>query len=288
MRLFIVSIAVCFAVGFIILTTRIWGLGQNYKLYEHDFFKGNTPLVIMKADTLPDIDAAVKLKPDVVIWLDVRMSSDKNIFILDAKKDNQFLSAKKAEQDQNPTTPILKGSKLSDYSWEQINEFYKNTPALKEIYENFPQTRFVLNVVDNVMDVHTTVIAAINELHPDKRTMVQSDALVLVDNIKELKPVWVYGTSLPDLMRLMSLDSLYVLPATEFKGDVFVAPFKVMNRPAFNDDIINEMKRRHKRIFLGPVQSKEEFDEASRYQVNGYITENLPQLLQWLDQNRVQ
>jgi glycerophosphoryl diester phosphodiesterase len=283
MRLFIVSIAVCFAVGFIILTTRIWGLGQNYKLYEHDFFKGNTPLVIMKADTLPDIEAAVKLKPDVVIWLDVRMSSDKNIFVLDPLKDAQFLSAKKVEQE-----PILKGSKLSDYGWEQINEYYKDTPALKEIYDHFPQTRFVLNVVDNVMDVHTTMIAAINDSHPDKRTLIQSDALVLVDNIKELKPVWVYGTSLPDLMRLMSLDSLYVLPATEFKGDVFVAPFKVMNRPAFNEDIINEMKRRHKRIFLGPVQSKEEFDEASRYQVNGYITDNLPQLMQWLDQHRVQ
>ncbi|MNS99430.1 hypothetical protein D3C72_1338320 [compost metagenome] len=185
-------------------------------------------------------------------------------------------------QKANPQAPIFTGGKLSEYTWEQINEFYKTTPALKEIYEKFKDTRFVLNVIDNVSEVHTTVVAAIEGLNPDARTFLQSDALIIITSIKELKPMWVYGTSYPDIMRLLSFDSLYILPSTQFKGDVFVAPFKVLKRPAFNDDIIAEMRRREKKVFLGPIENEEEYNKAKSLNADALITSNLPQLLEWM------
>lgn len=180
------------------------------------------------------------------------------------------------------------GGRLSEYPWEQINEFYKNTPALKEFYEQFPQNRFVLNIIDNVGEAHTTLVDTIKDLKPNDRTLIQSDVLVIMTSIKEIKPEWVYGTSTPDLMRLMTFDSMFVLPSTQFKGDVFIAPFTIMKRPAFNDDIITEMRRRNKRIFLGPIENEQQFAEASRIKVEGYITNNLPELLRLLGQGPAQ
>ncbi|MBO9668465.1 MAG: hypothetical protein J7501_16830, partial [Bdellovibrio sp.] len=112
---------------------------------------------------------------------------------------------------------------------------------------------------------------------------IQSEANVVIQAVKDLKPEWIYGTGTPDLMRLMSFDSLWVLPATQFKGDVFVAPFKILNRPAFNDDVIAEMRRRKKRVFLGPIKTEEEFNRARAYNADGYITEDLTQLTNWLE-----
>lgn len=283
MRFIFVTIMTLILVGILLLTARIWGLGQVFPPFEHDFFKGNQPFIILKADTLDQVTAATTAQPDVIIWADVRVSKDKVAFILSSDKDAEFLNFKRTEQEKNPTTPIMTGGKLSDYSWEQINEFYKNTPALKEYYEQFPQTRFVLNIVDNVTDVHLDVIRTIEGLNPNPRTLIQSDTLVIMTAIKDLKPEWVYGTSIPDLMRFLAFDSLWILPSTQFKGDVFISPFTLMKRPAFNADIIEEMRRRNKRVFLGPIESKAQFEEAKSYKAEGYITTDLSQLKSFLD-----
>jgi len=282
MRFIFVTLGTVFLILTLITMARIWGLGQKYSPYEHAFFNGSAPLVIVKADTIPAIEEALKIKPDAIIWLDVRLSRDKAVFVLPAKEDNRFLKNREEMQKANPQAPIFTGGKLSEYTWEQINEFYKTTPALKEIYEKFKDTRFVLNVIDNVSEVHTTVVAAVEGLNPDARTFLQSDALIIITSIKELKPMWVYGTSYPDIMRLLSFDSLYILPSTQFKGDVFVAPFKVLKRPAFNDDIIAEMRRREKKVFLGPIENEEEYNKAKSLNADAFITTNLPQLLEWM------
>lgn len=263
---------------------RIWGLGQNYPLYEHSFFSGSTPLIIVKADTLEKANEVLKLRPDAVLWLDVRLSREKVPFILPVSRDREFLDSKRQEQEKSPTTPIMLSNKLAEYPWEQIKEFYKTPPFLKDYYAKFPQTRFILNIIDNVSEVHHVVVDAIKDYLPKERTLVQSDALIIMTSVKDLKPEWVYGTSVPDIVRLLTFDSMWVLPSTQFKGDVFISPFKVRNRSAFNDDIISEMQRRKKRIFLGPIQNESDFAVASRHNVDGYITEDLPKLLQLLGQ----
>lgn len=288
MRILFITAVSFLILGILLLMARIWGLGQSFPVYEHAFFSGPAPIVIVKADTLEKVQETLKLKPDAVIWADVRISSDKVPFILPASRDREFIDMKLAEQKANPTAKIMTGGKLSEYPWEQINEFYKTTPALKEYYEQFPETRFVLNIIDNVHDVHSTVVSAIDDLKPNPRTLIQSDALIIMTSIKELKPEWVYGTSQPDIMRLLSFDSLWILPSTQFKGDVFIAPFKLMKRPAFNDEIITEMRRRNKRIFLGPIENEAQLAEASRYKAEGLITTNLPELLRLLNQGPAQ
>lgn len=280
MRIILATLLTLFVTGILILMTRIWGLGQRFPEFESPFFAGETPLIIVKADTLAKAEDILKLKPQAALWLDVRISSGKVPFILPPNRDVEFLRAKEEQQKANPTVQIMMGGKLSDYSWEQINEFYKTTPALKEFYEKFPNTRFVLNVIDNVSDVHNSVVDAIKEFKPGGRTFIQSDALVLLSAIKELEPTWVYGTSTPDIMRMLSFDSLYVLPSIQFKGDVFVAPFKILKRDAFNEDIIIEMRRRHKPVYLGPIENEDQLRIAMKYKADALITDNLPQLLE--------
>ncbi len=280
MRIFLATLLTFFVTGILILTTRIWGLGQQFAEFNNPFFEGQTPQLILKADTVAKAFAAIQLKRDVVIWLDVRLSVGNVPFILPSARDIEFLKSKTDQQKLNPTQKVLLGGKLSDYPWDQIKDFYSGAPTLKDFYSSFPDTRFILNIIDNVSDVDTVIVDTIKALHPDKRTFIQSDGLVLIKAIKDLKPEWVYGTSVPDLMRFLSFDSMLVLPATQFKGDVFVAPFVIMKRKAFNDEIIAEMRRRHKRIYLGPIANAQQLQEANNIKAEGLITEDLQQLLE--------
>ena len=288
MRIFFITVVSFLVLGVLLLMARIWGMGQTHPIYEHVFFSGPTPMIIVKADTLEKVRETLKAQPEAVIWADVRISRDGIPYILPPQRDREFLAMKAEQQKAHPETPIMTGSKLTEYPWEQINEFYKSTPALKEYYEQFPKTRFVLNVVDNVHDVHRFISAAIENLDPKPRTLIQSDALIVMSAVKDLQPEWVYGTSTPDIMRLLAFDSLFILPSTQFKGDVFIAPFTLQKRPAFNEDIILEMRRRNKRIFLGPITTAAQLADARRYNVEGLITENLPELLTLLNQGPAQ
>ena len=284
MRILGISIGSLIVVWILVMMARIWGMGQTFPPYENDFFAGPPPLIIVKANVLADVEELVKSNPHVVIWADVRFSRDKTAYILDPSQDHRFLENRKMLQEQNPSTPIMTGAKLAEYPWEQINEFYSNTPALREYYEQFPKTRFILNIIDNTAEAHLTLVKAIEDLKPNGRTFIQSDALILLTSIKDLKPEWVYGTSVPDIMRLMTFDSMFILPSTQFKGDVFLAPFIVQKRKPFNEDIMAEMRRRKKRIFLGPIQNKAQLEEAQKYQADGLITENLTELQRLLGQ----
>ncbi len=261
--------------------TRIWGLGQTFPDYPYNFFKDVTsPQLVIQANTLDEAREIVNEKPKALIWVDVRISREKVAFALSPARDFEFLDHKRKLQEENPQAAILTSGKLTEYPWEQINEFYKNTPALKEFYVQFPETKFILNVVDNTLDVHTSVVAAINDLHSDDRTLVQSEANVIIDNIKVAKPQWVYGTSTPDLVRFLSFESIWLVSAIPFKGDVFIAPFTKQKRPAFNEVIIEEMRRRHKRIFLGPIQTPEQLKQARDLKADAYIYESLEALSQ--------
>lgn len=288
MRIIAISILSVFAVAVLITMARIWGDSQPHRTFEHEFFNGSTPLIITKVATLDEARAAVALKEDVVLWVNVRFSKDKVAFILPKSRDAAFFDFKKTEQEKHPETPIFTGGRLAEYSWEQINEFYKTTPALRELYQQFPKTRFVVNLIDNVSEANLMLVEAIEKEKPNARTLVQSDALILMTATKELKPEWVYGTSVPDLMRFLTLDSMFILSATMFKGDVFISPFELLGRPAFNEAVITEIQRRQIRIFLGPIQNEAQLRQAQGYNSFGLITDNLPELLHLLNQGPVQ
>lgn len=275
MRFILVTFFSLLFVGIVLFAARIWGDGQTFPIYEHGFFKENQELTVLKVTSLEQAQAAVQEKPDVVIWLDVRISQDNILYVLSPSADVEFLNFIKAEQEKHPDQQIMTGGKLTGYTWEKLKSFYKDAALLKEYYEKLPQTRFVVNIVDNVLDVHAFVNQVLEPLNPGSRTLIQSDTLVIMTSVKALRPEWLYGTGTADLMRLLSFDSLWILSSVQFKGDVFISPFKLLKRPAFNDAGIAEMRRRHKRVLLGPIENATELAEARRLKADGLIVNDL-------------
>lgn len=273
MRIIAIILGTLVALLIIISMARIWGDSKTYTAYPMAFFTAhkNSKLVI-KAQDIETIKEITTTWPQAIVWIDVRASRDRELFILPPTRDIELLNTLRDKQKETPEAPIFTGGRISDYPWEQINEFYKTTPALFEIYKLFPQTRFILNVVDNVSDVHEKVAATLTEeVKPDKRTLIQSDAGILMTSIKGIKPQWAYGTSIPDLVRLLSMDSMFILSTTQFKGDVFVSPLQIKTRPAFNNAILSEIRKRHKPIYLGPINNEEDFLKAQSFNPDGYI-----------------
>ncbi|MGZ3742559.1 MAG: hypothetical protein ACXVB1_06115 [Pseudobdellovibrionaceae bacterium] len=263
-----VSIIVLFVV---LLISRLWGMGQQYPVFHHPFFDtAPSPLIIVKVSTEKQLQEVNQQKPDAAFWLYVETTNDQKIIVF-----AHDLQAKEM------SIETYRGPKPLAYSLQQLQKLRPETRELKEVLKRFPTQKFVLNILDNVTGIHTGLADVLTDLSPEKRILIQSNYNVILTSLKALQPFWLYGCSQADLMRFLTFESMWLLPTTPFKGDVYIAPFTLMGRPAFHESTLEEVRRRNKKIILGPALDKREFDDALRLKADGIIIENLSDYLNW-------
>lgn len=253
MKILVIIAGTLVAFALFLLMLNQWGSARINTPHEFPFFSNSSSAGLSIAGQLEDVKIA-----DQIYWLDIRLSADKKVFVLPGCYN----------------LPLLRSfgeSKISNLSFEQLKTQRKSLNLLSDFYQRFPHQKFMLNIIDNEFDIDTLVVDAIKDFNPDDRTLVISSAEIITKSIKKLKPLWVYGSSQSDLLRLKTYESLWILPAVSFESDVFVSPVKLMNRDAFNSEIINFLHARQIKTIIAPIYSDEEAALAHKYQVD-YIS----------------
>ncbi len=271
MRVLFISIVSIIVLFVVLLISRLWGLGQKYPDFQHPFFENlAAPAIVIKAQTEKELDDTLRAKPDVLFWLDVETTSDKKLIVFSMDLNPKQMSIE-----------AYRGPKPMGYPFQQLKNTHPDIRELRDVIAKYPGQKFVLNILDNVEGVHTGLVEALKGLSPEKRILVQSNYNVIMTSVKELEPFWLFGCSQADLMRFLTFESMWILPATPFKGDVFISPFVLLGRPAFHETALEEVRRRKKKIILGPALDKKEFDDAVRMKADAIIIENLSDYLDW-------
>lgn len=271
MRVLFISIVSVIVLFVVLLTSRLWGLGQQYPDFQHPFFENVAlPAVILKVENEKELEEAIQKKADVMIWLDVATTNDQKLIVFATDLTPQKMSIE-----------AYRGPKSLAYPLQQLKNMHPEIQELREIVAKYAQQKFVLNILDNVQGVHTGLVEVLKDLSAEKRILLQSNYNVIMTSVKELEPFWLYGCSQADLMRFLTFESMWILPATPFKGDVYISPFVLLGRPAFHESTLEEVRRRKKKIILGPALDKKEFDDAVRMKADAIIVENLSDYLEW-------
>jgi len=271
MRVLFISIVSIVVLFIVLLTSRLWGLGQQFPDFQHPFFDQTAnPAVVFKVQNEKELEEVLQKKADAIIWLDVQTTNDQKIIVFATDLSPQKMSIE-----------AYRGPKSLGYSMQQLKNMDPEIQELREIVSKYAEQKFILNILDNVQGVHTGLAEALKGLSPEKRILLQSNFNVIMTSVKELEPFWLFGCSQADLMRFLTFESMWVLPATPFKGDVYISPFVLLGRPAFHESTLEEVRRRKKKIILGPALDKKEFDDAVRLKVDAIIIENLSDYLEW-------
>ena len=280
MRLLFISLGTLFVFGILLLMTRFWGLSQGYQAFAHPFLEPAKPWQAVRVFDLKTAETLVQKKKDVIFWLDLAKTQDHQFLVINPDRRIDL------------TPELMKdayhGNKTYFYDLQVLRKVYDKELLLNEFFEKFPTTRMILNVRDNAMVVHTTLADLINEENASSRVLIQSDIELVLKTIKELQPLWLYGTSRSDIMRLLNFESIGLLPTCSFVGDVFIAPFKIHRRAAFNAGLLDEVRRRQKTIFLGPLENEAEVLDAHGLNPDGFFYANSELFLKDLDQHPAQ
>lgn len=275
MRLLLISIgSVLFCLS-ILTGARIWGLGQSHPPFEHVFTQAPTPWIGVWSESLEQGKRIVEAHPTAILMIPVRVSKDYKLYVMNNNKDAEFLNKLHDLQMKTPNQQILKGGRLSDYPIEDIEAHFGKQALVTDFLSAFPNSRFILHVIDNAEGVHIVLRDALKPLLAQDRLLINSDADVVIMATKEQMPEWLYGSGHGALMRLLSFESISLEVAAPFKGDVLVSPLKVLNRPMINQAVVNEGHRRNKKVLLGPLLTQDEVEQALAMKVDGYIFSDL-------------
>lgn len=241
-----ISIVSLLLLGFFLTLVHFWGTSRNYPTYDSKFFAGSVaPLKVVPWQQ----EGFIKDDPSWALWADVYRGEENQIIVMPWIEHGK--EVKTLEKKTNPTRPLL-----------------------ADLLKEFPERKFILNIVHNVENIHVQVAKIIDETASENRILLQSPYNVILDSIKQLKPLLTFGSTPADLVRLKSFSALKIVSAAPFKGDAYVGALGIKGVPSLDTEIVNELKRRHKKIILGPIFTKEELATAQSLGADGLFVED--------------
>lgn len=274
MRLLLISFGSVVVFLMMLFTARFWGLGIAYQEFKHPFFEQRA-LYTVQVENFGQAADAIKAEPDVVLWLDVRVTKDHKLIVLSPATTHAYIT-------QSNLGRAYVGPKIYYYNWSLLKTHFAEAKLLTDFVAQFPQRRFVINVIDNQYSIHELVTKELKDYDPDKRFLIHSETDIILKSIKDKEPFWLYGTSLPELTRLVTFSSIGLQPAISVRGDVMISSLKFHQRTFINEDVLSEMKRRKKKVFIGPIKNDIEINQTvglfQKNLVDGFIVENPKQI----------
>lgn len=247
MRLLVISVTAVLMVMFTLLTARMWGNGQTFVPYQHAFFDFlATPQKIIKFKSFEDLK---KAPANQALFVDLLVSRD-GVFAVNF----------------NPQLATLQGHDSTQWPDAVV--------PFKDFLPYLDNRCVILNIVDNLGGIHSHVQKLFGE-HKVKESSclaLTSETESVVKATKEILPRFIYGSSRAEVMTMLSMQSMYILPAFRVRSDLVISPLKSRNKVVIvNEDLVTETHRQFKKFAIGPLESEADIEFAQKMNPDALI-----------------
>ena len=259
MKLLGISLGTVLVAALLWTTLWFWGQSLTYKPYDHPLVSWTTsdgnPRLALQTHDLAEAKTFLEKNSDGILVLNLHVSSE-----------GQFFTAKPEELGfvtKLPETNLeaYKGNKSFYYDLAFLKS---QAPSLipAEEWLQLKPAFWILNIEDNATNVDANLVAWIEKNKLENHAIITSDIDLVISATKDKRPLWIYGSSQSDLTKLLSMASVNLEALVNFKRDYFITPVAWNHRNMLNPKVIAEMKRRFKKVAIGPVHTDQDRAEA--------------------------
>lgn len=248
--LLVVTLGCLFVSALAFVSIKQFARSTVYAEYSHPMLRTEV------TETSPRIfvkPASEKLMPalsgDENLFLDVALTLDHKLVVLN-EKTSQHIRSVNYDQIQKQAVPFAEAMKLA----------------------NHIERKFIFNFTENALGTHEIFLDELKKLKLEKgqNFIAVSDYEASMKALKELEPALIFGTTKPEILRLVAMDSMYLIEATSLRADVVIHPLKIRGVGFYTTSLMNELSRRHVKTIIGPVDSAD-LAEAQKLKPLGII-----------------
>lgn len=249
MKIIMISLATLFVFFISHLSIKFWGKAQVYTDYKHTMLQvasngaqNTTPSTTPTATPIEFIRPSYEHLQEILmsnknVYLDVTVTFDQKLVIPRRK----WLATEK---------PV----RLFTYM-----EVKDQVLLVTEIKDFLKKKKIIFNLNENAQAIHQTFMHDMKLIGLDKgeNFIVTSQFESPLKALKEIAPALVYGSTQPEILKIVAMQSMHLLEATNIRADVIIHPLKIRQHHFYNAEIISEMNKRFKKIVVGPINPEE-------------------------------
>jgi hypothetical protein len=239
MRLIGVTLATLFVVLISFLTVKYWGKSHVYVEYKHPFY--SAPTSVNSSDTSL-AEPLVFIKPK---YENVRAEIEGT--------QNLYLDVS-VTLDQILVTPTQKFEKPIRYS--NFEEIKDKVISIGQIAPHMKgERKFILNLIENAHAMHEILMVNFRKyrLEDGKSFLIVGEYEAPIKALKEIAPALLYGSTKPEILKLLAMESMGLLEAVNLRADAVIHPLQIRKQNFFTENLIQEITRRHKKIIVGVI-----------------------------------
>ncbi len=248
MRLFFSVFISLFVSAVFFFTIKFWGQSQRYIDYNHAFYSNvQAPLIFEKSTEKTLVE---NLQSSKNLYLDIAITLDQQIVLPLQSENTKFRSV---NFNDVKSSAVL----MSDYA-TQLNG-----------------RRLILNLIENPIAGPDILLAELKKMGFDKENnfVFTSPYDAQMKDLKEKAPAYLFGTTNPEILRIKSMESVYLMEASVFRSDIVIHPLNFYHEAFFTETLLKDLKRRFKRFIVGPIKP-EQIEEAKKLNPLGIIIQN--------------
>lgn len=251
MRVILAIIISLFVTMVVFFTIKFWGLSQPYADYKHPFYD-TTELLIFKKPSFANIDKVITTTNEN-LYLDIANTRDQKMVIIRTNNDQSMDHTK-------------------DIRNKQYADIEKDVLLLANYKDHLQKRRIIFNLNENAIAGHLIFMDHVKSLGLEKAEnfILTTPYETLSKSIKELVPTMLFGTTQPEILKLKAMESLNLIEAASMRADILIYPLTYYKQPFYTEKLQFEIKRRFKRIIVGPVLPGE-VEEAKKINPLGII-----------------
>lgn len=253
MRIFLISIGSLFFCLIIFWTIKFWGRSQVFTEYPHPLFEyaatQSRPLYFIK----PQPRLVEKALDSVEnLYLDVATTGDQKVVV-----------AKKVWE--------LKKKPIRYLNYEDIKN---DVILLLDVKNKLSNRKLIFNLSENVQAGHMIFFDELKNLGLEKgeNFIVTSPYEALAKALKEVAPTFLYGSTQPEILKIVAMESMGLIEALKLRADIIIYPLKIKNQKFYDETLLQELSRRRMHFIVGPIDNAQ-VEEAKALNPWGIIVE---------------
>lgn len=236
MRIILVTFCSLIACLIIFWTVKFWGRSLSFVPYSHPLFTfvklNNEPIVFLKP-TPEGLASAIDSSEN--LYLDIASTIDQKVVI--------------------PLKDWTKNRKPLRYS--QYTDVASDVVLLVDVKDKLAGRKLIFNLFENAQAGHAIFFDELKKMGWEKgeNIIVTSPYEAMAKALKDIAPTLLYGSTQPEILRLVAMKSMHLIEAVSFRADIVIHPLQIKKQSFYDKDLLTELSRRHKRIIIGPLNA---------------------------------